>query len=199
MTAVERAEEVSGEWAAARETSHDMHRFYADPSDSLALLRARCNPQIRTYSRNTTPERDRCREPYMRLRTRAEIEASGFAYLYRFCPDCEALAPEREGVSVTAVERAGQAVDEAREAARLTNPNRAAYLALEPAGLTPDELWECTGCARCDDCGYLMRTLTLVTLPDHRCSRRQAMHRDHAARIAREGTDIIHPDSKEQP
>ena len=61
---------------------------------------------------------------------------------------------------------------------RLANPNRATYLALEADGrLTPDELWESTGFARCDDCGYLMRTPTLVTLPSHRCTERQAARR----------------------
>lgn len=72
------------EWAGTRDDMHDLHRFTADQ-------RARCNPNIRTHSRNTTPAQDRTREPYMRLRTRAEIEASGWGDYYRFCPACAAL------------------------------------------------------------------------------------------------------------
>ncbi|WP_329131625.1 hypothetical protein OG552_10705 [Streptomyces sp. NBC_01476] len=62
--------------------------------------------------------------------------------------------------------------------ARLTNPNRGAYLDMEATGATADELWDCTGFARCDDCGHLMRAETLVTLPDHRCAQRQQLRRE---------------------
>lgn len=75
------AAESPAEWAGTRDDVRDLHRFDTEQ-------RARCNPNIRTYSRNTTPEEDRTREPYARLRTRKEIEATGFAHLYRFCPDC---------------------------------------------------------------------------------------------------------------
>lgn len=57
-------------------------------------------------------------------------------------------------------------------------PNRTAFLALEADDLTPDELHEITGFARCADCGHLMRAKTLVSLPEHRCSQRQAVRRD---------------------
>ena len=74
------------EWAGTTESMFDLHRFTPD-------RRARCNPKIRTYSRNTTPDNDRCREPYSRLRTREEIEASPLVaaglVTYRFCPECD--------------------------------------------------------------------------------------------------------------
>lgn len=60
-------------------------------------------------------------------------------------------------------------------------PNRTAFLELEGGDLTADELWAITGFARCDDCGYLMRTQTLVTLPEHRCTQRQALRRENGA------------------
>jgi hypothetical protein len=69
------------EWAGTRDDMHNLHRFGTDQ-------RARCNPEIRTHSYTTTPERDRTREPHARLRTREEIEAGPFAGLYRFCPAC---------------------------------------------------------------------------------------------------------------
>jgi hypothetical protein len=55
---------------------------------------------------------------------------------------------------------------------------RSIFLEMEAAGANPDELWLRTGYARCDDCGHLMRTATLVSLPDHRCSQRQARRRN---------------------
>ncbi|MBL3664511.1 hypothetical protein JL475_00425 [Streptomyces sp. M2CJ-2] len=55
--------------------------------------------------------------------------------------------------------------------------NRAAFLELEPTGMNPDELWRLTGFARCGDCAYLMYTEFLATLPDHRCTQRQARRR----------------------
>ena len=55
--------------------------------------------------------------------------------------------------------------------------NRAAFLELEATGVNPDELWQITGFTRCDDCQYLMHTTTLVTLPEHRCTQRQALRR----------------------
>jgi hypothetical protein len=64
---------------------------------------------------------------------------------------------------------------------RLTNPNRAAYLDMEATGATADELWDCTGFVRCQDCHHLMRAGTLVTLPDHRCTQRQQTRRDVSA------------------
>ncbi|MET9760075.1 hypothetical protein ABZ016_13630 [Streptomyces sp. NPDC006372] len=67
------------EWAGTTEDTHDLHRFGPDQ-------RARCNRSIRTYSRIT--DRDAYREPYMTLRTRAEIEEHWAAYMYRFCPAC---------------------------------------------------------------------------------------------------------------
>ncbi|KOX32808.1 MULTISPECIES: hypothetical protein [Streptomyces] len=60
----------------------------------------------------------------------------------------------------------------------MTPKNRSAFLELEPTGMDADELWQITGFARCDDCGHLMHTTTLVTLPDHRCAQRQARRRD---------------------
>ncbi|MFI0742823.1 hypothetical protein ACH4PU_32780 [Streptomyces sp. NPDC021100] len=70
------------EWAGTTKDSYDLHRFGAD-------RQARCDPSILTYS-SITP-RDAFREPYMTLRTRAEIEATGFAHLYRFCTTCAGL------------------------------------------------------------------------------------------------------------
>ncbi|MET9051235.1 hypothetical protein ABZW50_08785 [Streptomyces bacillaris] len=75
------------EWAGTTEDMNDLHRFTKDQH-------ARCNPAIRTHSRIT--DRDEFREPYMTLRTRAEIERTGFAngpyHLYRFCAACTKLA-----------------------------------------------------------------------------------------------------------
>ncbi len=68
------------DWAGTTADRHDLHRFTADRT-------ALCNPAVRTHSR-TTPD-DRHREPYSTLRTRAQIEATGFGHLHRFCPDCE--------------------------------------------------------------------------------------------------------------
>lgn len=56
-------------------------------------------------------------------------------------------------------------------------PNRVAFLEMEGGEFTVEELFEITGFARCDDCGYLMRAETLVTLPEHRCTQRQALRR----------------------
>ncbi|WP_030757283.1 hypothetical protein [Streptomyces sp. NRRL F-5135] len=67
------------EWAGTVDDAYDLHRFGPDQ-------RARCNPNIRTHSRIT--DRDEFREPYMTLRTRAEIEAHWAAPRYHFCPDC---------------------------------------------------------------------------------------------------------------
>jgi hypothetical protein len=71
------------EWAGTTEDMYDLHRFTPD-------RRARCRPGIRTYSRTT--DHDDVREPYATLRTRADIEATGFAdgryRLYRFCAAC---------------------------------------------------------------------------------------------------------------
>lgn len=53
-----------------------------------------CNPTIRTYSRTT--DHDHAREPYMTLRTRAEIEGRWSAYMYRFCPTCDAADRDDE-------------------------------------------------------------------------------------------------------
>jgi hypothetical protein len=57
-----------------------------------------------------------------------------------------------------------------------TPKNRVAFLELESSDITADELWEITGFVRCDDCGYAMHTETLVTLPEHRCTQRQALN-----------------------
>lgn len=54
---------------------------------------------------------------------------------------------------------------------------RTSYELLEATGLDADELFIRTGMARCDSCGHLMNTDTLVTLPDHRCTQRQAARR----------------------
>ncbi|MEV7511773.1 hypothetical protein AB0O57_27845 [Streptomyces sp. NPDC091201] len=66
-------------WAGTTVDMYDLHRF---PADRQAV----CNPDIRTYS--TTTAHDATREPYMTLRTRAQIEAGGFGHLYRFCSSC---------------------------------------------------------------------------------------------------------------
>lgn len=56
--------------------------------------------------------------------------------------------------------------------------DRRTYLELEVAGrLSADDLWDATGYARCQDCGHVMRTTTLVSLPEHGCSRRQTCPR----------------------
>lgn len=52
--------------------------------------------------------------------------------------------------------------------------NRVAFLELEGTDATPDELWQLTGFVRCGDCGYLMHTEALTTLPSHRCTQRRA-------------------------
>jgi hypothetical protein len=66
-------------WAGTTEDRYDLHRFGTDRS-------ARCNPNIRTYSRTTS--QDATREPYATLRTRAEIIATGFP-AYKFCTACD--------------------------------------------------------------------------------------------------------------
>lgn len=62
----------------------------------------------------------------------------------------------------------------------LNNPNRWAFLSAEQSDpdATADELLRCTGFARCADCGYVMRTQTLIALPEHRCTQRQALRRN---------------------
>jgi hypothetical protein len=81
------------EWAGTTESMFDLHRFTSD-------RRARCNPEIRTHSHNTTPEKDRYREPYARLRTREEIEAVAREWAgrleYRFCPECDGTGENEE-------------------------------------------------------------------------------------------------------
>ncbi|MYU24664.1 hypothetical protein [Streptomyces sp. SID8352] len=72
------------EWAGTTEDMYDLHRFGPD-------RRAACDPAIRTYSRIT--DRDAYREPYMTLRTRAEIQSSWAAHMYRFCPSCTTAPP----------------------------------------------------------------------------------------------------------
>lgn len=71
------------DWAGTTLDTHDLHRF---DQNQQAL----CDPTIRTYAK-ATPD-DATREPYMYPRSRAQIEATGFASgrwkLYRFCPDC---------------------------------------------------------------------------------------------------------------
>jgi hypothetical protein len=57
--------------------------------------------------------------------------------------------------------------------------NRAAFLALEPEGVDVDELWRLTGYVRCADCDYLAHAETLVALPEHYCTQRQARRRAH--------------------
>ncbi|MGV9352260.1 hypothetical protein [Streptomyces misionensis] len=79
MTSTRTSVEDVKEWAGTTEDMYDLHRFGPDQ-------RARCNPAIRTHSRTT--DHDHVREPYMTLRTRAEIEAHWAAYMYRFCPAC---------------------------------------------------------------------------------------------------------------
>jgi transcription initiation factor TFIIIB Brf1 subunit/transcription initiation factor TFIIB len=37
--------------------------------------------------------------------------------------------------------------------------------------------WQRTGRIRCGDCGTLVRTATLESLPEHRCFERQQAHR----------------------
>ncbi|MFK0154222.1 hypothetical protein ACIQVK_19380 [Streptomyces sp. NPDC090493] len=67
------------EWAGTTEDMHDLHRFGTD-------RRAQCNPKIRTHS--STTDHDVYRQPYMTLRTRAEIEDHWAASMYRFCRGC---------------------------------------------------------------------------------------------------------------
>ncbi|MFJ8763123.1 hypothetical protein [Streptomyces cyaneofuscatus] len=69
-------------WAGTTEDMYDLHRFTRDQQ-------ARCNPTIRTYSRIT--DRDEFREPYMTLRSRAQIDGHWAAYMYRFCAACTGL------------------------------------------------------------------------------------------------------------
>lgn len=54
-----------------------------------------------------------------------------------------------------------------------TDDERAEVEQLEAEGRSPDEVWEITGFARCDTCGYLMHAPASTTLPDHFCARRQ--------------------------
>ncbi|MEU1088951.1 hypothetical protein ABZ401_19310 [Streptomyces sp. NPDC005892] len=69
------------EWAGTTTDMYDLHRFGPE-------RRALCNLTIRTYSSIT--DRDEYREPYMTLRTRAQIEGHWAVYKYRFCPECAA-------------------------------------------------------------------------------------------------------------
>ncbi|NEA52412.1 hypothetical protein [Streptomyces sp. SID10815] len=41
--------------------------------------------------------------------------------------------------------------------------------------------WWVTGRIRCDDCGTMVRTQTLETLPPHRCTERQRARRERDA------------------
>ncbi|MEI5032409.1 hypothetical protein RB201_04210 [Streptomyces sp. S1A(2023)] len=66
------------EWAGTTEDRYDLHRFNENQQ-------AHCNPAIRT-SRIT--DHDETREPYMTLRTRAQIEGHWAASMYRLCADC---------------------------------------------------------------------------------------------------------------
>lgn len=70
------------DWAGSTEDMWDLHRFGADKQ-------ALCDPNIRTYSSHG-PD-DQYREPYMTLRSRGQIEATGFGYMYCFCPTCDAI------------------------------------------------------------------------------------------------------------
>lgn len=58
--------------------------------------------------------------------------------------------------------------------------NRVAFLELEPDGMEVEELWRLTGFARCADCGFVVHTESLATLPEHYCSRRRALQRTDA-------------------
>lgn len=71
--------EAPADWAGTTGDMYDLHRFGADK-------RAACDPAIRTYS-SRRPD-DRFREPYMTLRSRDQIDATGFGHMYRFCPAC---------------------------------------------------------------------------------------------------------------
>lgn len=66
-------------WAGTTDDMFDLHQFGPERT-------AQCNPAIRTHSRST-PD-DATREPYATLRTRAQIEATGLADMYTFCPTC---------------------------------------------------------------------------------------------------------------
>ncbi len=81
------------EWAGTTTTRYDLHRFTSNGH-------ARCNPEIRTYSQNMTPEIDRHRHPYTLLRAREEIEAEVREWAgrleYRFCSDCTAITENEE-------------------------------------------------------------------------------------------------------
>jgi hypothetical protein len=46
--------------------------------------------------------------------------------------------------------------------------------------LAEEAEWQRTGRIRCSDCHTMVTTRTLVTLPDHNCSRRQAARRQCA-------------------
>jgi hypothetical protein len=53
--------------------------------------------------------------------------------------------------------------------------NRVAFLELEPDGMGVEGLWHLTGFTRCADCGFVVHTESLTTLPEHYCSRRRAL------------------------
>ena len=74
------ADDIPADWAGTTEDTWNLHRFTADKT-------ARCDPAIRTHS-SRRPD-DPFREPYMTLRSRAQIEITGFGDMYRFCPACE--------------------------------------------------------------------------------------------------------------
>ncbi|MFD3970187.1 hypothetical protein [Streptomyces cyaneofuscatus] len=70
-------------WAGTTEDTYDLHRFNEN-------RQAGCHPRIRTHSRIT--ERDESCEPYMTLRTRAQIEGHWAADKFRFCAVCADLS-----------------------------------------------------------------------------------------------------------
>ncbi|WP_329142892.1 hypothetical protein OIU91_04395 [Streptomyces sp. NBC_01456] len=51
----------------------------------------------------------------------------------------------------------------------------------DEADLQEEREWQRTGRIRCSDWGTIVRTETLETLPDHRCSQRQQARREHEA------------------
>jgi hypothetical protein len=59
--------------------------------------------------------------------------------------------------------------------------NRVAFLEIEPDGMDVEELWRLTGFARCADCGFVVHTESLTTLPEHYCSRRRAFQQADSA------------------
>lgn len=63
----------------------------------------------------------------------------------------------------------------------LNNPNRWAFLSAEQSDptATADVLLRHTGFARCPDCQFVMRAETLTALPEHYCTRRQALRRNN--------------------